>query len=396
MNPLSALPLNPIRAEAAARTPVLPGRPRIPWRLAALWLLLAVAVGCEQEPLVRRYRVLRKDALPLAREAAAERAAPQRTLGAIVPRGQQLWFFKLSGPREAVEAQQSAFLSLIRSLHFEGGEPKWTLPEGWKDEGGGGIRFRTLRVPGQKDRSLECSVIRLPMPAGPIEQAILLNVNRWRKQLGLEPLTPQQFQPSDDPLSELSRMELDDGSPVYLVNIVGVRPADGASGPMTLPEGHPPIDGAASRPTQPTASEPPITFRKPAHWQPKPTGPFAIAAFVADGEEGAVSITISRLAGTAGGLVANVNRWRRQIDLPPADEATIRDAVRTRQVGGAAAQIVELIGPQKSILAAIVPRGDETWFIKAIGAKAAVERERKAFDAFVDSLQFPQRSAGGS
>ncbi len=355
-------------------------------------LLLGGLVGCEQEPPVRRYRVLRKEALPLAREAAAERAAPQRTLGAIIPRDQLLWFFKLSGPRDAVAAQREAFLSLIRSLHFEGGEPRWTLPEGWKDEGGGGIRFRTLRVPSGGDRSLECSVTKLPLPPGGTEQAVLMNVNRWRKQLGLPPLTADAFAPSDAPGSELSRMQLADGTAVYLVDIVGVRPGPDASSGMELPAGHPPIDAST-----PAASEPrtamPIAYEKPEHWQPKSPGAFAVAAFVADGEDGAVSISVSRLAGSAGGLVANVNRWRRQIDLPPADEATIRDAVRTRQVAGAAAQIVELIGPQQAILAAIIPRENETWFIKAMGPKKAVERERAAFDRFVGSLQFRDGSA---
>jgi hypothetical protein len=58
---------------------------------------------------------------------------------------------------------------------------KWTLPQGWTDGAGGGVRFATLQpaVQGQ----IDISVVVLPGPVGG-ELAI---VNRWRDQVGLPP-----------------------------------------------------------------------------------------------------------------------------------------------------------------------------------------------------------------
>ncbi|BDU75491.1 hypothetical protein [Mesoterricola sediminis] len=59
---------------------------------------------------------------------------------------------------------------------------KWALPKGWTETGGGGMRFATLNPPGPG--KIEVSVVNLPGMAG----GELANVNRWRGQIGLEPL----------------------------------------------------------------------------------------------------------------------------------------------------------------------------------------------------------------
>jgi hypothetical protein len=58
----------------------------------------------------------------------------------------------------------------------------WTLPKGWEQSMGGGMRYATLKapVPGK----LDVSVVVLPGPAG----GELANVNRWRGQIGLGPM----------------------------------------------------------------------------------------------------------------------------------------------------------------------------------------------------------------
>ena len=62
---------------------------------------------------------------------------------------------------------------------------KWTLPKGWTDAAGSGMRYATLKppVPGRVD----VSVVVLPGPAG----GELANVNRWRGQIGLAPIDHQ-------------------------------------------------------------------------------------------------------------------------------------------------------------------------------------------------------------
>lgn len=58
---------------------------------------------------------------------------------------------------------------------------KWTLPKGWTEEKGGGMRFATLKAP--TPGKLDISVVYLPGDAG----GELANVNRWRGQIGLPP-----------------------------------------------------------------------------------------------------------------------------------------------------------------------------------------------------------------
>ena len=40
----------------------------------------------------------------------------QRILGAIVPIGQETWFFKLSGPDAAIAAEKNAFLDFVKTV----------------------------------------------------------------------------------------------------------------------------------------------------------------------------------------------------------------------------------------------------------------------------------------
>jgi len=41
-----------------------------------------------------------------------------RLLGAIVPQGQQTWFYKLMGPEQAVEANKEAFLAFVKTVKY--------------------------------------------------------------------------------------------------------------------------------------------------------------------------------------------------------------------------------------------------------------------------------------
>lgn len=59
---------------------------------------------------------------------------------------------------------------------------KWTLPKGWTETGGSGMRFATLKPAGSGQA--EVSVVVLPGAAG----GELANVNRWRGQIGLSPM----------------------------------------------------------------------------------------------------------------------------------------------------------------------------------------------------------------
>jgi hypothetical protein len=132
---------------AGPETIVDPRGPGRAARAAAACALLALA-GCQRDE-VRHY-LIEKEKASAPRAAAAATSAPAGDAAA--------------------------------------GGIRWTLPAGWQEkQGGGEMRYATLTPPGAG--KAEVTVIRLPGPAG----GELANVNRWRNQIGLTPLTEPQL-----------------------------------------------------------------------------------------------------------------------------------------------------------------------------------------------------------
>ncbi len=186
------------------------------WSLFASSLVLILLGGCSNEEQIRRYKAPRMEERGDAAGKAAVRSAPEmpgpampkpampasppqsvegprRTLGAIIPRESDAWFFRVTGHDERVADQRDAWLQFVQSLQFDGDQPQWQLPEGWQQEPGSGMRFATI-VMDPEDPPLELSVIPLPMPRdGDVDAYVLANVNRWRGQLALPPMDAGQL-----------------------------------------------------------------------------------------------------------------------------------------------------------------------------------------------------------
>jgi hypothetical protein len=191
--------------------------------LASLCLL--AATGCEKSEHVAHYRVPKPAPLePVANpdpqnpHAAGFGTQPgepageptDRMLGAIVPLGEQFWFFKLTGPKDAVAVKTDAFTALLKSVRFSAaGKPEWKLPEEWREQPGSAMRYATLVIPGE-GKPLEVSVTVLPSTSG-----ALANVNRWRGQMRLPPITQEQLP------DESTQIPLEGGATAMLVNLLG-------------------------------------------------------------------------------------------------------------------------------------------------------------------------------
>ena len=102
-----------------------------------------------------------------------------------------------------------------------------------------------------------------------------------------------------------------------------------------------------------------------------------------------MTITITPAGGD---LIANVNRWRGQIQLPAASADEIKNSSRSLTVDKRPVVIVELMNengnPPQAIFAAILNDGGQTWFIKLSGDAAAAKQEQSNFDSFVQSIRF--------
>lgn len=196
-----------------------------------LGVLLA---GCKPSEEIRRYQAPQAPAPEAAAKpggesphggaAAKDAALAGRMLAAAVPQGDQAWFFKLTGPVDQVAPHVDAFRALIRSVKFVDGKPTWTLPEGWRQKPASGMRFATLEI-GAADQVLELTVIPLPIMGGSEAEYILSNVNRWRGQMQLPPV-------SADQLGKESEQVTLEGATATVVDLKGTLPAGGMGAGM--------------------------------------------------------------------------------------------------------------------------------------------------------------------
>ncbi len=147
--------------------------------------------------------------------------------------------------------------------------------------------------------------------------------------------------------------------------------------------------GMASTPV-PTATGAALAWTAPATWKTK-TGSSMRKGSYAVGETGAeADLSITAFPGDVGGEVANVNRWRGQVSLPPLPEAEVAAAVTRVSANGLALTIVDFSGTganAQRVLGAIVPFGEATWFFKLIGPDAVVAKAREDFLAFVKTVK---------
>jgi hypothetical protein len=164
-----------------------------------------------------------------------------------------------------------------------------------------------------------------------------------------------------------------------------------------LPPSHPPIDdmGAMSAAGLASAGAGQPVWNVPPGWQSVAAGQFLAAKFVvagSDGEEAAVNVSNSE--GEGGGLVNNVNRWRRQLGLDELSEADVNRLVTTADVPGGKTLLVDMSGTDARtgqptrLVGAMVSVGSRTWFYKLMGNDKLVAREKTAFTNFVETAKY--------
>ena len=136
---------------------------------------------------------------------------------------------------------------------------------------------------------------------------------------------------------------------------------------------------------------------QPEHWNEIEGSQFSLMDFEAvhDGQRAAISVT--KLAKNAGGELANVNRWRKQIGLEEIELAQLEKTKQPFAVDGNPGTFVELKGTRDGkpattlgVIHTITYRTlPETWFYKITGDTAAVEKEKDAFRDYVRSARYP-------
>jgi hypothetical protein len=314
-------------------------------------------------------------------------------------------------------------------------EVHWTAPTVWEEQPASGFRKGSYLVHGADGKTADVSVISFPEAAG----GLLANVNRWRDQLKLAPLadttqagtamtvnggsmfftdmvSEQPIAP-DGSKSRILGGIFPAGSETWFFKMIGpealvesqrdafrqflqsVRVADGAAMPAPMRAN---TGGSNTNAPTPPLLEPAqgaaLHYTLPPNWEEKPLSPMRLASFTATAPNGKeADVSVVSLPGIAGGDLANVNRWRGQVQLAPIDEDTLAKTAEHVQASGHDYLLVDLVsdGPigekteKQRILGAILDENGRAWFIKMTGDDATVAAHKNAFTDFLRSLKIP-------
>jgi hypothetical protein len=143
----------------------------------------------------------------------------QRILGVIQHRDGTAWFYKMTGDADLVEQQKPAFVEFLKSLNFgtaaaaptpvempvaipaasgdmgallsaavpaaSANKPSWQVPAGWQEVAAGQFLVAKFTLTGDGGATAAVNVSSSPGDGG----GLAANVNRWRGQLGLPPIS---------------------------------------------------------------------------------------------------------------------------------------------------------------------------------------------------------------
>jgi hypothetical protein len=280
---------------------------------------------------------------------------------------------------------------------------RYALPSGWQQLAPDGVRLANISVPGKGGGIATVAITSFPGEVG----TELDNVNRWRRQAGLEPVeaTAITFQPivvdgADGKLYDIS-------GPTSGIVVVLV-PRNGATwfikmngDTATVTDARPAFlefvksvhfPGSAATVAEADSTSP--RWSVPSNWVKTEPGDMVFRSFsIGDNAGNSGAVTVSFFPGDVGGALANVNRWRAQMNLAPVADINLNGLTENIETLGGKGLLVDFDGTGekagKRLLAAIVPHGDNTWFYKLVGDKALVATEKDGFVNFVKNVQYP-------
>jgi len=310
----------------------------------------------------------------------------------------------------------------------------WQKPDGWEEQPGKSMRVGSFLVTGSEGRKAELAVTTFAGDVG----GDFANVNRWRGQIQLPPITEAELPAAITSLNLpaghfqlvdlVSTDALLDGK--YKARILGAWlkqpertwffklagendlvgaqretflaflrtvefppagvPAEPAANTNNLPVPAPITTKSISAGPAPDAG---LSWTAPSTWTPKPLGRMRRGSYSINSVNGTeVDLSITMFAAASNPLLENINRWRRQLSLTPIAEAQVNETTTAIANGDLKFTVVDLPGtsvtdgsPSRTI-GAILYFGDEAWFFKLSGPDAAVAAQKTAFLDFLKTV----------
>ncbi len=142
-----------------------------------------------------------------------------------------------------------------------------------------------------------------------------------------------------------------------------------------------------------------ISWHLPEGWIEQAPADMRVGSFIAKAANGQeVDISIVPLTGMAGGMLANINRWRGQIQLPSLEETDLDGQTKKITLGNRPMTYVDFSSAdpliegkyKKRIIAAIYEHQGKTWFFKMTGEEEAIGSVEAGFKKFLSDLHFDE------
>ena len=139
-----------------------------------------------------------------------------------------------------------------------------------------------------------------------------------------------------------------------------------------------------------SSSENNLKWDIPKGWIKSSGSKMRLASYNVPYSDGYGDLSVMTLSGDGGGVQANINRWRAQIDLENQNISDINKTADKRKNNMGNYQIFEIINSQskeKAFLSAIMPTREGTVFIKLSISEAGISEVKDDFIYFCDSFK---------
>ncbi len=352
----------------------LAARKIVDLNLFPLLILLVILAGCGDEKIrvhnnvkqTREVGVFEVNAETVRAEKERRQPAQVETrmLVTIHNRENEMWFFRVTAAKSAVDETESAWRPFVNEIKFdENEEPVFDLPEGWSQGRSSQFRYATLLPNTQPP--VEIVVSRLPQG-----QDLLDNVNRWRGQLGLKLI-------SENAEEHFKNLQEGDTSVQYYDEVgmaaggqTSMAPFANRSAPRVIPKFG-------------------LKYKVPEDWEVVDDRP-SIKKFKAGDGDDVVEVSLTKLPTGVIDWPKTVQMWSNQLDLENPDESAVADMSQEITIADVAAQMVQLDDGETgmSLRGLMFGDGEFNWFAKLTGSKSSVEAQVENFESLVNSFEF--------
>ncbi len=135
-----------------------------------------------------------------------------------------------------------------------------------------------------------------------------------------------------------------------------------------------------------------VSYTAPEGWKEFPASGIRKANLKVTDANGSAELTVLAFPGDVGGRLANINRWRGQIALDPATPEDLPEFTESYTIAGHRGLYIRLEGKDQSILGALLPFHDNTWFFKLMGDHDTVFANEAGMKAFLDSVALEDKN----